>query len=204
MTGDPEHDPGAPPLACPSLTAAPPVLRRPPVPEVVRFKLQTIASDSAQVAAYVDARFVYDRLDLVCGGRWSAGFAPLPKQLWPRPLSDTESAPLYVRCRLTVLGVSREDVGEGADPKAAYSDAAKRAAVQFGVARALYALRLPWLRAGRRESSPTEHPTCGHVATDRRRIPPRSVRIQRGQWRPAQHDARSTYRPRLCGGERLR
>jgi hypothetical protein len=28
----------------------------------------------------------------------------------------------YVRCRLTLYGVTREDVGEGQDPKAAFSD----------------------------------------------------------------------------------
>jgi hypothetical protein len=39
-------------------------------------------------------------------------------------------------------------VGEGEDPKAAFSDAIKRAAVDFGVGRALYAMRAPWLRAG--------------------------------------------------------
>jgi hypothetical protein len=50
--------------------------------------------------------------------------------------------------RLTCFGVTREDVGEGDDPKAAFSDAIKRAAVHFGVGRALYALRLPWLREG--------------------------------------------------------
>ena len=48
----------------------------------------------------------------------------------------------------TVFGVAREDVGEGADPKAAFSDAVKRAAVHFGVGRVLYAMRAPWLRAG--------------------------------------------------------
>ena len=44
--------------------------------------------------------------------------------------------------------MTREDVGEGADPKAAFSDAVKRAAVHFGVGRVLYAMRAPWLRAG--------------------------------------------------------
>ena len=55
---------------------------------------------------------------------------------------------MYVRRRLTVFGVAREDVGEGLDPKAALSDAAKRAAVHFGVRRVLYAMRAPSLRAG--------------------------------------------------------
>jgi hypothetical protein len=59
-----------------------------------------------------------------------------------------------VRCRLTAFGVTREDVGEGEDPKAAFSDAIKRAAVHLGVRRALYAMRTPWLREGEGEGEP--------------------------------------------------
>jgi hypothetical protein len=44
----------------------------------------------------------------------------------------------YVRTRLTLKGVARENVGEGGDPKSAYSDALKRAAMLFGVGRYLY------------------------------------------------------------------
>jgi hypothetical protein len=136
-------------LPCSSLALALPELRRPPVPAAVRFKLQTVTPDAGQVVAYVDARFVYDRLDRVCGEQWSARFGPLPRALIPRPRPDEPGPPpLYVRCRMTLFGVTREDVGEGADPKAAVSDAAKRAAVHFGVGRVLYALRAPWLRAG--------------------------------------------------------
>jgi hypothetical protein len=134
---------------CASLADALPHLRRPPGAAAVRFKIQNAADDAAQVAAYVDARLVYDRLDQVCGERWWARFAPLPKALVPRrPRGDGEPPPLYVRCQLTLYGVTREDVGEGHDPKAALSDAVKRAAVTFGVGRVLYAMRLPWLQAG--------------------------------------------------------
>jgi hypothetical protein len=134
---------------CATLAVALPQLRRPPAAAAVRFKLQTAAEDAGQVVAYIDARFVYDRLDLVCGEHWSARFAPLPRALVPRIARDDPGPPpLYVRCRLSVFGVGREDVGEGGDPKAAFSDAAKRAAVHFGVGRCLYTLRAPWLRAG--------------------------------------------------------
>jgi hypothetical protein len=155
---DNQKDELSPRLPCDTLAEALAQLRRPPSPAAVRFKLQTLADTAAQVAAYVDARFVYDRLDLVCGEAWHARFAPLGRAGWPRrPARGAEL--LHVRCRLWLFGVAREDVGEGADPKAAYSDAVKRAAVQFGVSRALYALRLPWLAAGeadrelRRDSS---------------------------------------------------
>jgi hypothetical protein len=137
---------------CDTLAEALPQLRRPPAPAAVRFKLQTCADDAGQVVAYVDARFVYDRLDQVCGEHWAARFAPLPRVLIPRLAPEHRGPrPLYVRCRLSVFGVTREDVGEGGDPKAAFSDAAKRAAVHFGIARALYALRAPWLLAGEAE-----------------------------------------------------
>ena len=133
---------------CASLAEALPHLRRPPGAAAVRFKIQNTADDAAQVAAYVDARLVYDRLDQVCGERWWARFAPLPRALLPRRACAGEPPPLYVRCQLTLYGVTREDVGEGHDPKAALSDAVKRAAVTFGVGRVLYAMRLPWLEAG--------------------------------------------------------
>ncbi len=45
---------------------------------------------------------------------------------------------VYVRSRMIVKGVARENVGEGGDPKAAYSDALKRCAMLFGVGRYLY------------------------------------------------------------------
>ena len=134
---------------CASLSDALPYLRRPPGPAAVRFKVQTPGDDAGQVVAYVDARLVYDRLDQVCGERWWARFGALPRALVPRIAQRRKGPPpLYVRCRLTVFGVAREDVGEGADPKAAFSDAVKRAAVHFGVGRVLYAMRAPWLRAG--------------------------------------------------------
>jgi hypothetical protein len=79
------------------------------------------------------------------GSRRWAGRACEVEEVRSQPLARP---PLFVRCRLTVFGVTREDVGEGEDPKAAFSDAIKRAAVHFGVGRALYAMRAPWLREG--------------------------------------------------------
>jgi Rad52/22 family double-strand break repair protein len=134
---------------CASLDEALPELRRPPAPAAVRFKLTATNREntSGQVAAYVDARLVFDRLDLVCGGRWHARFEALPERLVPKP-GEGEAEPIYVRCRLTAFGVTREDVGAGETPKAAFSDAIKRAAVHFGVGRALYAMASPWLVRG--------------------------------------------------------
>lgn len=127
-------------------------LRRPPAPGAVRFKIQNTVEAAAQVAAYIDARLVFDRLDQVCGRQWEAVFEPLPGALVPPPVDDDgqllRHPPVFVRCRLTLFGVTRQDVGDGHDPKAAFSDSVKRGAVQFGIGRALYAMRLPWLKAG--------------------------------------------------------
>lgn len=144
--------PSGPDFPCASLDDALEHLRRPPIPAGVRFKLQHTYKDRGQVVAYVDARLVFDRLDRVCGQNWSATFEELPERLIPRPVDRNGQViarpPLFARCRLTCFGVTREDVGEGEDPKAAFSDAIKRAAVQFGIGRVLYATRAAWLRAG--------------------------------------------------------
>jgi hypothetical protein len=156
---------------CASLAEALPHLRRPPSAAAVRFKIQNAADEAAQVAAYVDARLVFDRLDHVCGERWSARCEELPEALIPPPVDRNGELkgppPLYVRCRLALYGVTREDVGEGQDPKAAFSDAIKRAAVHFGVGRALYAMRLPWLREGEADSELRRN-RKGRLVLDRR------------------------------------
>jgi hypothetical protein len=156
---------------CASLAEALPHLRRPPTAGAVRFKIQNSADEAAQVAAYIDARLVFDRLDRVCGQKWSARFDKLPEELIPPRVDRNgelrEPPPVYVRCRLTLYGVTREDVGEGQDPKAAFSDAIKRAAVHFGVGRALYAMRLPWLREGKADSELRRN-RRGKLVLDRR------------------------------------
>ena len=94
-----------------SLDESLPHLRRPPAPEAVRFKIQNTAGDHAEVAAYVDARLVFDRLDLVCGGRWTARFEELPSPLVPPPCErdgqPLARPPIHVRCRLTAFAVTR-------------------------------------------------------------------------------------------------
>jgi hypothetical protein len=163
--------PGGEQFPCASLAEALPHLRRPPTPAAVRFKIQNAVDEAAQVAAYIDARLVFDRLDHVCGHCWSAGFDELPEALTPPPVDRNgelrEAAPVYARCRLTLYGVTREDVGEGQDPKAAFSDAIKRAAVHFGVGRALYAMRVPWLREGDADSELRRN-RRGRLVLDRR------------------------------------
>lgn len=105
---------------------------------VVKWKPQVVKNGLALAVAYIDARDVQDRLDAVAGGDWESRMHVIDNG--------------HVLCDLTVCGVTRSDVGDcdtssdRVDPlKAATSDAIKRAAVSFGVARYLYALPLNWI-----------------------------------------------------------
>lgn len=115
-------------------------LREPFPAESVKWKPQVIARDGrrAMAVAYIDARDVQDRLDAVAGGDWHSRMTVIDNG--------------HVLCELTVMGTTRSDVGDcdGAsdrvDPlKGATSDALKRAAVSFGIARYLYSLPLAWV-----------------------------------------------------------
>ena len=85
---------------------------------------------------YITARQVQDRLDTVVGpGNWQSVFRVIDVQ------------ERVVECTLMIFGVCKSDVGYSNTPdadheteplKAAYSDAFKRAAVQWGVGRWLY------------------------------------------------------------------
>ncbi len=121
-------------------------LRKPFAPEQVKWKVQTNpkeGDDWAIVVAYVDARDVTERLDLASGGDWANEYTVPQAQA---------GAHHTLECRLTVCGVTRCDVGsvppprEGDDAtKDLYSDALKRAAVQFGVSSHIY--RFPTVKA---------------------------------------------------------
>lgn len=105
---------------------AAPYLRRPFTRNAVKFKVQAAWDGGALIVAYIDARLVIERLNTVIPD-WSDADAY-------KPIGQK-----HMSCRLTVGGVSREDVGEG-QGKALYSDAFKRAAVKFGVGVSLYAI----------------------------------------------------------------
>src|SRR3954469_4354706 len=148
-------------------------LRRPISPDEVRFKVQAVrwtkrdgsdrVATAAQVVAYIDARTVVARLNLLFPGGWQAETEALPLEMRLTrrnaegaltPIRITEQGEpkaddtLYYRCRLTIGGAAFEDVGAGEAPKAAYSDAIKRAAVRAGIGESLYAMDSPWLRVG--------------------------------------------------------
>lgn len=118
-----------------TLADAIPHLRRPFTPEAIRFKVQSVFKQQdgtpfgCLIVAYIDQRLVTERLNRVIPDGWSATYEPIQgaKLMW---------------CRLTVCGVTREDVGESPKglSKDLVSDALKRAAVPFGVGVSCYAL----------------------------------------------------------------
>ena len=105
----------------------------------------------AKALAYITARDVMNRLDEAAGlENWSDAY---------RVVFGADGTRFGVECTLTVSGISKtgvgyaEDAGGARSPhdgdnhtlKAAYSDALKRAAVKFGIARYLYALPTQWV-----------------------------------------------------------
>jgi hypothetical protein len=111
-------------------------------PEEIGWKPQVTRDDSALMVAYVDARWVAERLDEATGGDWHFEWDYL----------GADSGSVVVKGRLTVCGIVREDVGEHPasdkiDPfKSAVSDALKRTAVLFGVGRELYRMESQWIK----------------------------------------------------------
>ncbi len=115
-------------------------------PADVDFRVQGKASEStgkAQIVAYVDARTVQDRLDAVVGpGAWTFDYTPLAV--------DAKGVVLSAKGVLTVHGVSKVDIGDASNfeaSKGTVSDALKRAAVQWGIGRYLYAIPSAWVAA---------------------------------------------------------
>jgi hypothetical protein len=126
------------------------ILRRPMTPAAVRWKVQTALGKKADpngalIVPYIDARIVADRLDTAAPGDWFEGVPAADGHR--RDLAVPAFQPVdwgggrgAMLCRLTVNGITHEDVGTGTDAKELRSDAFKRAAVMHGVGRFLYAI----------------------------------------------------------------
>ena len=130
------------------------LFRRPFAPGAIGFRAMTKVPYNgqpyagAQVAAYLGAQSVIQRLNAVVPGRWRQQFQSIPAEFVP-----AGTRRVYLACRLIVtLPVEEggpdveavfEDLGE-MDPgsfagvKALYSDARKRAAVAAGIGAYLY------------------------------------------------------------------
>jgi hypothetical protein len=113
-------------------------------PEAVFWKPGATTKDKtrAMALAYVDPRCYLDRLNEVLGGEWSDHY-------------EVQNDGQIVVCHLTILGVTRCDVGEddstgdddrGPKNKATTSaaQAFKRACVKFGLGAYLYRLPRTW------------------------------------------------------------
>jgi hypothetical protein len=114
----------------------------------------------ARALAYIDARSVMRRLDAVVGpANWSFDFDVLSP--------DGK----MVRGKLTVLGVTKCDAGEGGSEdevlKSAVSDALKRCAVHFGIGRYLYYLPSVWAPYDQRKRQFSETPRISPAAVEK-------------------------------------
>lgn len=141
-----------------TLVAVTAILRRPFRADQLGWKAQAVSQDKTKCLAvpFIDARDVMNRLDEAVGiARWRDGYFTMPDG--------------SVVCRLELnLGgewIAKEDVGgqsdqpdEGDRAKAAHSDALKRAAVKWGIARYLYALPTYWVAYDEKKRGPVQPP----------------------------------------------
>jgi len=141
------------------------LLRRPFAPGAIGFRAMTkvalngVQYAGAQVAAFLGAQSVVQRLNHVVPGRWRQQFTPVPAEL-VRGGAENGRGParLYLACRLTITlpgevggpdvdavyeDVGEMDVGSLAGLKALYSDARKRAGVAAGIGAYLYTALAP-------------------------------------------------------------
>jgi hypothetical protein len=118
------------------------LLAQPFPADQVKWKPGVVSGNRALALPYIDARTVQERLDAVVGcANWQTDLTFLP------------SGSVVCRLSLRIDGewVHKTDVGgpseqpdEGDREKAAVSDAIKRCAVQWGIARYLYRLPSSW------------------------------------------------------------
>lgn len=104
--------------------------------ERLHVKIQSLSRDKTQamLVVYLQHTDVQNRLDEV-DPQWEFGL--LEHQVLPGLIA--------IHAELRVKGVQRTNVGEGEDPKSAYSDALKRCAMLFGVGRFLYDEGRVWI-----------------------------------------------------------
>lgn len=125
----------------------------------IEFLPRATSNGKALGLPYIDARAVMNRLDSVVGvGNWNFDF-------------DVVSPDCkMIKGRLTVLGVTKCDAGEGSTEeevlKSAVSDALKRCAVHFGIGRYLYYLPRVWAPFDAAKRRFTEQPRLEKAAVE--------------------------------------
>lgn len=129
----------------------------------------------ARFVAYIDSQFVQERFDSVVPGEWDTHLDQLPNVVTFDGEDDKE--PYAFKCRVQVLGVVREDVGQGRDYKTAATDAFKRAAVRFGIGRELYAYEQNWVQmdSDGKYAKPIEDPAVAYARRYGRPNGPKAV-----------------------------
>lgn len=143
-------------------------LTRPFPPEDIKWRVQNFSAKNktALVVPYLDARHIQERLDKVVPGEWSLEFKHKPLD------EEVYVGGHVVYARMTICGVTREDVGSSyilkdsnvsidketglynkidankVDPKTATSDSIKRVAAQFGIGHYLWNMDMSvWIDA---------------------------------------------------------
>lgn len=146
----------------------------------------------ARFVAYVDAQFVQRRLDSVVPGEWDLTLELLPSLAGP----DGQPECCF-KARLSILGVIREDVGQGGDYKSAATDAFKRAAVRFGIAAELYAMEQNWVRmdGDGKYAKPLEDPAAAYARRYGKPVPVPKLEAAEGATSavPARHEPYDEY-----------
>lgn len=133
-----------------------------PVDEV-KFKPQKVlqGKGTAIAVAFVDARIVADRLNAVVGPEnWEDSYEPIVVTEYDSK-KDAHIQYGGMKCTLTILGVTKSDVGSPSmadELKGSASDALKRAAVKFGVGRYMYDLGSMFLKYDEQKRQFTEKP----------------------------------------------
>ncbi len=99
-------------------------------------KVQSTNKDKTQamLVLYLQHTDVYNRIEQV-DANWASQITELSQvgKDW------------FSRMRMTIKGVTRENVGDGSEPKGAASDALKRVAMLFGIGRYLYDQDTVWV-----------------------------------------------------------
>jgi len=95
-----------------------------------------------QLILYVQHNDVADRIEEV-DQNWTFRKLQEEKLQFVKYNGEAEDV-YYVHGELTICGVTRQNVGEGSEPKGAYSDCLKRCAMLFGIGRYLYDEERVW------------------------------------------------------------
>lgn len=111
------------------------------------------ADGKARFVIYTDAGAVRERLDEVVPGQWSLTLTTIGEiTVAGRGKEDQSTKQVAVKAAITILPptgelpVTREDVGQGKDWKAASSDAFKRAGVRWGIGHEIGSLPSPMVK----------------------------------------------------------